>query len=212
MQIVAFSHYSRTGKDSTANYLLGRLRSAGVRAEKRSFAYKLKQITHDLYGWAGLREPEFYETEEGAKQRDEPLAIGKTPVEVWVAVGNLLRDHVHPATWIDYVVKSTDGLDVCLISDCRYENEAEAIKAAGGKIVKVVRPHYGPRQTVADRALMGWPGFDYVIGSSGKLEELEHWATLFSTGLLTGLWPTQTLEEKLAALKVESISPSPFDH
>ena len=38
--------------------------------------------------------------------------------------------------------------------------------------IKIVRPGYGPRKTVADRALLGYDGWDYVLGDGGTMESL----------------------------------------
>ena len=64
---------------------------------KRSFAYKLKQVCHELYGWAGLREPEFYETPDGEQYREVILPeIGKSPRQIWIDMGTkAVRRHVY---------------------------------------------------------------------------------------------------------------------
>ena len=71
MKIIGLGHYSRVGKDTFANYLVESLAEyqPSLKVLKRSFAWKLKQVTHELFSWAGLREPEFYETAEGAAVR-----------------------------------------------------------------------------------------------------------------------------------------------
>src|SRR5690606_32569637 len=82
MNFVALGHYSRTGKDTFANYLGQHLKRLcpSFSYAKVPLAWKLKQIAHDLYAWDGMREPEFYDTVEGQPFRDVPLpTIGKTP-------------------------------------------------------------------------------------------------------------------------------------
>jgi hypothetical protein len=206
MKVVGLGAYSRVGKDSLANALLAALPS-GLRAAKKSFAWQLKVQAHELYAWAGLREPAFYETKEGEKYRDIALAFGKTPVEVWVALGNSLRDSIYDRTWIDYVLKGTKDLDVVVIPDVRYPNECAAIRQVGGTLIKVVRPGYGPRKTIADRALVGYTGWDYVFGESGQMAELQGRATDIARWLAGGAAPLQTPAEREAALSVEKIEP-----
>lgn len=172
------------------------------------FAWKLKQVCHDLYDWAGLREPEFYETPEGAALRDVPLpTIGKSPVAIWIDMGTpAVRDHVYDKTWIDYVLKRDHGYDVIVVPDCRFENEVEALREKNATLVKVVRPGYGPRNSVADRALLGFTGWDYVIGASGEMEELQDWAVRFARWYAgEGPKPRQSDDEKRAAMAVEGI-------
>lgn len=211
MKTIGLGHYSRTGKDSFANALIEALaeRDPKCRCRKIPFAWKLKQIAFDLYAWAGMREPGFYDIREGERHRDIVLpAIGKTPVQIWVDLGTpAIRQRVYDRTWIDYLLKSDLGLDVLVIPDVRFPNEVEAIRQAGGTLIKVVRPGFGPRKTVADRALVDFDGWDFVIGSSGQLRELRHWAARFANALTGGAIPAQSADERRAAIRVEVVEP-----
>ncbi len=175
---VGLGHYSRTGKDTLANAMVDALERRGLVAMKLPFAWKLKQIAYELYAWMGLREPEFYETDEGAKLRDVKLQpINKTPVEIWIDFGTpAVREQVYESTWVDYVMKSDHNCDVLIIPDTRFRNEVEAIREAGGKHYKILRPGYKPRPTsVADNALIDYDGWDRVI-SAATTAELGNWA------------------------------------
>jgi hypothetical protein len=213
MIVIGLGHYSRTGKDTTANYLIDCLSEyqSNLKVLKRSLAWKLKQICFELYGWAGIKPPEHYETKEGEKDRDIklPLLNNMTPVEVWVAFGTkAVRNNVYDRTWLDYLLLTDHKCDILVIPDVRFPNEADAIKETGGLAIKVVRPGFGPRKTVADRALMGYDGWDYVIGAEGTMASLQCWASKFAHYLATGMnKPSQTKAEREAALKVESVEP-----
>jgi len=209
---IGLGHYKRTGKDTFANFLLQACRERDPRftVGKRSFAYKLKQVCHDLYGWAGLREPEFYETPDGEQYREVVLPeIGKSPRQIWIDMGTkAIRENVYEPTWLDYLLKGQHDLDVMVIPDVRFPNEAEAIRESGGVLVKIVRPGYGPGPDVADRALLGYDGWDYVIGgdagSSESLSRLRVWADRFACWLVGGgSRPEQTAEDRAENLKVE---------
>jgi hypothetical protein len=181
--IIGLGHYRRVGKDTFANFLLEECAASGVKAEKGSFAYKMKQICHDLYAWAGLREPEFYETPEGAALREVPLAFGKSPRQIWIDMGQSVRSEVYDSTWLDYLLKKPrDGH--LIIPDVRFPNEAEAIRQQGGILIKIVREGFGPGPDVADQALIGYQGWDYVIG--GSLASLSDWAHLLALSLKGG--------------------------
>ena len=209
MQIYGLGHTSRAGKDSLANFMVGDLieYAPQLKALKRGFAFKLKQICWELYSWDGMMPPEYYDTPEGEKARDIPLpTIGKTPVEIWVAFGTpAVREQVYQPTWIDYLLKTDHNCDVLIIPDVRFLNEAEAIKELGGTLVKVVRPGYGPRNTVADRALLGYTGWDYVVGGTGTMEELHRWANGFVGVICGSLRMVQTPEDRAANLAVECL-------
>lgn len=188
MKIIGLGHYSRTGKDSFANFLIDALQERGIVAKKIPFAWKLKDVTHQLYGWAGLREAEFYDTKHGEPFRDVVLpSLGMTPVQVWVAFGTpAVREKVYDRTWIDYVLNSNHDCEVLIIPDVRFPNEVAAIREQDGTLIKVVRPGFGPRQTVADQALVGFTGWDNVIGSSGRINELHFWASTYAHAITWG--------------------------
>jgi hypothetical protein len=189
MKIIGLGHFSRAGKDSLANYLLLSCKRRKLKAIKMPFAWKLKQICHELYAWAGLREPEYYDTATGEKYRDVNLpALGMTPVEIWVAFGTpAVREKVYDMTWVDYVLKTKHDADVLIIPDVRFPNEVEAIKEAGGFLIKVVRPGVKPKQTVADQALVDYDGWDDVVGKSGKLDELHEYAKKLAASIKAGV-------------------------
>jgi hypothetical protein len=211
MKIIGVGHYSRTGKDSLANAILASLKETAphLRVAKRPFAWKLKEIAHDLYAWAGLREPAYYDTPQGEIFRDIVLpAIGKTPVEIWCGVGNGLREQVHVGTWIDYLLKSDLGLDVVVVPDVRFPNEVEAVETEEDSILaKVVRPGYGPKNTKADRALLGYNGWNFIIGGSGRMDELHSWGARLAAYVAgTGSLPFQSDDDRRFCMSVEVLS------
>ena len=208
MILIGLGHYSRTGKDTFADAFV---QAYGPRAKKMSFAWKLKLICYDLYAWAGMKPPRWYDTPEGAKDRDIVLpAIGKTPVQIWVDMGTKgVRDQVYDRTWIDYLRYSDHDCDVMLVPDVRFPNEVEVPDIT----IKVVRPGYGPRKTLPDRLLLPYRDWDYVIGASGNIEDIRVIAKVMSQRLKSGAkLPVQTEQEKFAALGVEKIEPWEDDY
>ena len=83
-----------------------------------------------------------------------------------------MRENVYDRTWIDYMMKTDHKVDVLVVPDVRFENEAEEF--GGGedrKLVKTVREGYGPKNTVADKALLGYDDWDLWAG--GTMEDLD---------------------------------------
>lgn len=184
-QYIGLGHYSRTGKDSLARFLVGQCYTLGLTARRISFASKLKQVAHDLYGWAGLEGEDFYNEPANEHLRQSVLpALGMTPVDIWVKLGtDAIRRQVYDGTWVDYVLNTDHQRDVIVIPDVRFPNEIEALRRHNAILVKVVRPGYGPLPTVADQALVGYDGWDHVVGASGDLKELEEFAIHLSRSI-----------------------------
>jgi len=211
---IGLGHYKRTGKDSFADYLIQAVsdRRAGVRVTKQSLAWKLKQICFELYAWAGLREPEYYETREGEKFREIILpAIGKSPRGIWIDFGTkAVRDNVYERTWLDYLVKSDHAHDVVIVPDVRFPNEFEELQKTGAILIKIIRPGFGPGPNRPDRALLGRNDWSNVIGTSGKMSELEYWAKLYAGWIIGGDPVKRDPEAILHALKIEEQSIEPW--
>lgn len=211
MKIIGLGHYSRVGKDSVANSLVASLRDRAphLRVKKMSFAWQLKNISYDLYRWDGMKPPHFYDTPEGEKYRDILLpTIGKTPVQIWIDLGNALRDQVYPLTWVHYVSKGIEDVDVLIVPDVRFPNEVNALRQNRDVTVlaKIVRPGYGPRPSISDRILLPYRGWDYVVGASGEMSELYSFGDTLASICLDGAVMGQTKVGKEKAIRAEKIT------
>jgi len=192
--IIGLGHYSRTGKDTFANALIDTLQEMApkLRVGRKGFASKLKEITHDLYGWAGVQDEAYYNVPANEHERDVKLpALDMTPIEVWVQFGTpAVREQVYDLTWVDYLLKTDHGLDVIVISDVRFPNEIKAIQDTGGHLIKIVRDGYGPKMTVADLALIYHTDWDNVIGdlptpvTCSGIENLRQWAARYAAHII----------------------------
>jgi len=172
-----FGHYSRTGKDTVALAMKVIGEEKGLNVQIRPFAGKLKAVAHDLYGHLGLKDMDFYNTPRGEEYRDVKLpVINKTPVEIWIELGNLLRD-VYQGTWIDYVMNANlEGVDIVIIPDVRFPNEVKAIQERGGFVCQVTRPGVKPRDSSSDRALLGFDGWDDYFHNDKGFESINNYA------------------------------------
>jgi hypothetical protein len=160
---IAFGHRKRVGKDTAAKFLISHLRTTGSKASihKVSFAYEIKRIAHELYSWAGLEEPEYYERNDGSRSLILPK-IGKSPRDIWIDIGMAFRD-IYPMTWVEACFRNHSGADIVVISDCRFPNEADYIKERGGFVVKVIRPEIEDTSDVADDAMADYDDWSYTI-------------------------------------------------
>lgn len=165
--------------------------------EIKKFATKLKEIASILTGIPvrKFEDQEFKKTHLGPEWSTcveaMPFAdLTKTNMELKMTVRELLqkigtdcmRGCLHDNVWVnalfaDYFPVHHDhvpgGLEYpkWIITDCRFPNEARAIKDRGGIIVRVERETDYFNDHISETALNDWE-FDYIINNNGTIEEL----------------------------------------
>lgn len=172
MKILAFGHKSRTGKDTATRLLIDYINKEkpDIVVERRAFADKVKDISYQLYKYHGLQPANYYDKHPEARMVKLPL-LKMDPVEVWVAVGNKVRD-VYAETWVDIALLDCSA-DIVIVSDLRYPNEAEKIHQLGGACVKMERNAAAIRDTVADNALNEYQEWDKILQNNSTTEDLK---------------------------------------
>lgn len=171
--IIGFGHRSRMGKDTAANFLAGYIRQhkRNVLVVKTSFAAKMKSISHDLYKWAGLQDADFYEKPENIHLREIKLPfIDKTPIEIWIELGTTVGRSIYKDTWLQYPLKQK--YNYLIVTDVRFENEADEIRKLGGYVCKVHNPNVPYRVSVVDEQLEHYKKWDFTITNDGDLKSL----------------------------------------
>lgn len=187
MYLIGLSGYAQSGKDSVGAILAkqeGFLRFA--------FADKVKETLYAINPAVGLNQQtggpvylknfidslpgSFNEKWDQAKQLEE---VRRLLQRLGTEAG---RKILGQNVWVDPVMEDIsnnfrDGLARFVITDCRFPNEAEAIKRRGGHMIRVVRPETGPARDSkghvheSEIALDAWP-FDHHIYNDGTLEDL----------------------------------------
>jgi hypothetical protein len=173
-KIIAFAHRRRVGKDTAAKLLdtILRVKKPGIRIAKLSFAAKLKDICHQLFGWAGLQPGIFYEDERNSHLRETILPkIEKSPRQLWIEAGNKMRE-IYSDVWLDYMLYGMPAVDVLIISDLRFRNEATKVHSLGGQVIKLVRDSAPVSDDTSDCALDGYIDFDKIIENHGDMHDL----------------------------------------
>jgi hypothetical protein len=128
-----------SGKDTVGAAIIDAQYMFGRRAQRLLFAGALKDACCAIFGWTReqLEDHEFKET-------PEPIT-GKTPRAIMQMMGtDFGREMLHTDIWLRVLgaeVKrmTTNGITP-VITDVRFDNEAEYVRALGGKIVHVVNP------------------------------------------------------------------------
>ena len=188
--IIGVSGYSGCGKD-TVGTILQQI-DKDSHWEIKKWAGKLKQVAELLTG---------IPVEKFEDQESKKTNLGKqwndrinNPMSVRDFLQKLgtegLRDGLHTNTWVnalmaDYKCVPADrapngwDCDNWIITDTRFPNEAQAIKDAGGIIIRVTRPGIGPvNDHPSETGLNQWK-FDYEIQNDSSLNELINSVRIF---------------------------------
>lgn len=125
-----------SGKDTIADYLI-----AEHGFKKLSFARRVKDVAAAVFGWdRTLLEGATSESREWREQVDPFWAL--SPRQALQKIGTeLFRTHIRDDIWIKGVEKDLAGepRQRFVITDCRFQNEIDAIKRAGGRLIYVKR-------------------------------------------------------------------------
>jgi hypothetical protein len=200
--IIGVCGFIGSGKDTIADYLVNL-----HHFRRESFANTLKDAVAAVFGWDRMMlEGRTKQAREWREQVDpwwaERLKIPHlTPRFILQQWGtDVCRKNFHDDIWIASLEnKLRNSTDDVVISDCRFPNEIQAIKAAGGIVVRVVRgaepewynaaisrnrgPNGNSTWALSGRQLeqlgvhaseTAWVGtkFDAVLDNNGTLDDL----------------------------------------
>lgn len=127
--IIGITGYAGVGKDTLADLL-----EVEHGFEKRSFASKLKTVYYDI-ATEGQRQLIDETGWDNAKRINTMIRVGLQ------GLGAVMRKHFGKDFWIKEAMTYTLEMKEkhYVFSDVRYPNEAEAIRSAGGVIVRLKR-------------------------------------------------------------------------
>lgn len=167
--IIAICGHKFSGKSTVA-----RLLHNATGYEVVSFADKLKDITCVLSGCT-REQLEDYDFKENKLVPDylRPYC-GNAKKPTFRAFlqhfgGEVMRG-VNDNIWIDCTLSNCEN--DCIISDCRFPNEAKAVKARGGIVIKVVRPDVKAEDSHQSETRIDEIVPDYTLWNDTTLENL----------------------------------------
>ncbi len=184
--LIAIGHTARAGKDSAANALV---RDLGYK--KISFADPLRRL-------ALLVDPMIYPQTPAVNMAPHNrlawVVQGSSGWEAskdrWPEVRRILqnlgvgcREVFGEDVWVKLALDVALGHDKVVIADCRFLNEAEEVKWAGGFLVKIDRPGYAAGSHISETELADFDGWDLTIDNSSTIPELEASIVKFAKGL-----------------------------
>lgn len=169
INIIAFGHRRRVGKDTAVKLGVTHLKSMGIKnAFRLSFIERVKNLCHDIYSWGGLEDAVYYENHPDKK--DEILApIGRSPRQIWISFGEMLYE-ICPHGLCEMAFQNLKP-GIYLISDLRRPIEADYVKKFGGHVIKIHNDRVERHDDPVDSHMEGYDGWDETIGNNGTMRE-----------------------------------------
>lgn len=197
--IIGITGLIASGKDTAADYLI---RFHGFK--KLSYAGTLKDTVAAVFGWdRELLEGTTQSSREWREQVDEwwaerlglPHLTPRWILQIWGT--EVCRKNFHNDIWVasveNQIRRSGDNI---VITDCRFKNELDAIKNAGGITIRIERGeqpdwlvdavgynYYGDPQALARLTDLGIHAseyssvgldYDHTISNNGTIDELHN--------------------------------------
>jgi hypothetical protein len=194
MAIIALSGYAKSGKNTVAGiiqYLLTKspihliestLKDYGMTQlllegesgwEQKGFADKLKETASLL---TGIPVKQFHDQDFKLTNLPPQWNNHGMPMTVREFLQKLgtdaLRDGLHPNTWVNALMSEYKPELNWIITDCRFINEANAVKKENGIIVRINRPGIVPVNNHSSETGLDGYEFDHVIENYGNFNDL----------------------------------------
>lgn len=164
-QLIGLTGPARSGKDTAAAYLVERHGFTRV-----AFADPLRQFVAGLLG---------YDAEQMEHLKEEPVEWlnGATPRRMMQTIGTEWgRVHVDPDLWLKAAMRKAlpivEAGGRVVVTDARFENEAAAVRAAGGTVVHIDRPGCPTVAGHASEAGVAFGPADYRLPNSCGIDGL----------------------------------------
>lgn len=168
VSVVGLSGYAQAGKDTAATIL----KPYGY--SRRAFADNLRNSLYALnpiinVGKMGIRLNgliDKYGYEQTKMKYTEFRALLQ---RMGTEVG---RDILGQNIWVDSVMNTLDEGNY-VFTDCRFPNEAAAVKQYGGKMIRINRPGFKPINNHPSETSLDNYDFDAIIDNDGDIETFE---------------------------------------
>lgn len=189
MNLYGLSGSANSGKDSASDYIV--YKSGFV---KIAFADKIKRMLMHLYGfeynqlWGESDERAKIDPRYGKPVREFIQGFGDQgralDINTWVnyaqAIINKIKnvDNYYYVNYHGIMFDGKSNRKSVIVPDCRYLNELEYIKQAGGVRIRIIRPNskikgkLGQHSSETDQEEISNDFFDEIIINDGSLEDL----------------------------------------
>jgi hypothetical protein len=169
--IIGLTGLAGSGKDAVADALV-----AWHGFFKIALADPMKEACQRWFGWS---DEDLWGPSENRNRPDARWG-GLTPRRALQTLGTEWGRALHPDVWIEQALRVMRGSRDCfVIPDVRFANEADAIRRAGGRVVRVLRAGAGlPGEAGAHASEAGAFDVDGVLINDSSLAVLRLRAAL----------------------------------
>jgi hypothetical protein len=168
-QIIAFAGRKQSGKTTCSEFVANVFEGNGLGVTRiYNFADPLKRdICMNILG---LSHEQCYGTDIQKNELVNCYWDGKqlTAREVMQFVGTDVFRSMQNNVWADATIKkiSLDNTNLAIIADCRFPNEVDVVKRAGGVVIKLNRNPFNSThssETALDHSNYDYSNFDLVV-------------------------------------------------
>jgi hypothetical protein len=168
VRAIGLSGYARAGKDTVAGILLDHgYQQASFAAALKEALLALDPLAADRPNWRIsqiVHEPSDWE-----HAKDEYPMVRELLQRLGTEVG---RKFFGDNVWVDLAFKAIPDGGKVVFADCRFPNEAAAIRATGGEVWRVARPGCGPINGHPSETALDGYDFDWHVWNNSTIEAL----------------------------------------
>ena len=181
MRLIAISGKMGSGKDTITNMILEFLKIKNIKCKHLKFADCLKKAS-SLITSSNL-DDNYNNKDKMIESLD--LSIGRFQQ----LFGTTIRENIHEDIWIfpviEYHLNNPDTF--CIISDCRFKNEANFVKKNGGLVFRInrdVKPEImndvnRDTKHISETDMDDYTDYDLVINNNSSIDEIKHYICEF---------------------------------
>lgn len=178
MQIVGLSGFARAGKDEAAKVLVEEYGFTQVAfADKlREFLYAMNPLASDQNGWVTVQDVIDKYGWDGYKETMYGSEIRRLLQRLGTEAG---RQTMWDTIWIDAAFVGLPEAAKIVVSDARFFNEFDAIRARGGEVWRINREGVGPANSHAsEMEAINYPHFTRTLNNTSDLETFKGFVRL----------------------------------
>lgn len=157
--------FNNLPQDDDTRYLVSKLNS---QIKIYNFADILK--TDICINILGLTKEQCYGSDDKKNELTDMFWEGKqlSCRDVMQIVGTDIFRKLDPNVWVRSTISKImkESPELAIVTDCRFPNEIEAIKNAGGKVLRLTRNPFNSdhiSECVLDKDRYDWSNFDFII-------------------------------------------------